>query len=48
MRTPRNRTDYANVLDHIVKFSQCIERFNELFECGGMRLRLQEVTYHSK
>lgn len=47
MRTPRNRHDYHNVLGHNVLFSKCIERFNEIFECGGMKLNLQEFRYNA-
>lgn len=48
MRKPRNRHDYHRVLGNDVSFSRCIERFNEIFECGGVKLDLQEFRYKKK
>lgn len=44
MRAPHTRGGYYNKLGNVA-FRQCIEKFNEVFECAGQKLKLDEIKF---
>lgn len=44
MHGPHTRGDYYHKLGNIA-FGRCIEKFNEAFECGGQKLKLDEIKF---